>query len=301
MDFRQLESFLTVTKYNSFSKASRELFLTQPALSNQIKNLEKELRTPLFERRGKTIELTSAGKLFREYAIELIKKKEAALFEVNDLIDKFDGTIEVPCSTVPSETIVPQLITGFLKEYPGVKFKIFGMDSSDVIDSVEEKKYAIGFVGSKPNSDFDYIKVYSDDMVFIGPAAAPLYSDIIRVDDILDLPLIVREEGSSSGNIIYKEFEKYDLTKNDLKIVTITENVHIIRHLVACNAGFAFVPRSSIKPSSNNGNIRIYEIDGLDTNRDFYFIKEKSGLLSPLEAKFSEFVYENTSVHYSER
>lgn len=293
MDFRQLESFLTVTKYNSFSKASRELFLTQPALSNQIKNLEKELRTPLFDRRGKTIELTAAGKLFRDYAIELIKKKETALFEINDLIDKFDGTIEIPCSTVPSETIVPQLITCFLQKYPGVKFKIVGMDSSDVIDSIEEKKYAIGFVGSKPNSDFDYIKVYSDDMVFIGPAASPLNVERIRVTDILNLPLIVREEGSSSGNIIFRELKKHQLTKNDLKIVTTTESVHIIRHLVACNAGFAFVPRSSIKPSSNNGNIHIYEIDGLDTRRDFYFIKEKTGLLSPLETKFTEYVQEN--------
>ena len=132
-------------------------------------------------------------------------------------------------------------------------------------------------------------------MVFIGPTASPLPADTVQVKDILDLPLIIREEGSSSGNIVFRELEKFNLTKNDLKIITITENVHIIRHLVACNAGFAFVPRSSIKPSSNNGNIRVYEIDGVDTSRDFYFIKEKSGLLSPLETKFSEFIQESIS------
>lgn len=293
MDFRQLESFITVTKYNNFSKASRELFLTQPALSNQIKNLEKELKTPLFDRKGKTIELTPAGKLFREYAIELIKKKDTALFEVHDLLDQFDGTIEIPCSTVPSETIVPVLMTEFLKKFPGVQFKIFSMDSSDVVDSILEKKYALGFVGSKPNSDFHSIKIYSDDMVLIGPKDNLLGKDAISIEDIVHLPLIVREQGSGSGDIISKELHKHHLEREDLSIVSITENIHVIKKLVSCGAGFAFVPRSSVESCENHSNVQIYEIADTDTSRDFFFIREENGLLTSLENKFSDFVAEN--------
>lgn len=292
MDFRQLESFLTVTKYNSFSKASRELFLTQPALSNQIKNLEKELRTPLFDRRGKSIELTQAGKLFREYAIDMIKKKEAAIFEVNDLIDQFDGIIEIPCSTVPSETILPQLIVRFSEQYPGVNFRILSMDSSDVIDSLREKKYAIGFIGSKPNHDFESIKVYSDDMVLIGPAATPLKKSSIKIKEIAGLPLIVREEGSGSGTIIYQELQKHRIPKHELKTVAITDNVYVLFQLVAAGAGYAFVPRSFAETNFQSPDILLYEVEHLNTERDFYFIREKSDLLTPLEAKFSDFVRE---------
>ncbi len=292
MDFRQLESFLTVTKYNSFSKASRDLFLTQPALSNQIKNLERELKTPLFDRKGKSIELTPAGKLFRDYAIELIKKKETALFEINDLMDKFDGMIELPSSTVPGETIVPKLVSDFLDAHPGIKFKLYSMDTSDVLDSISDHKYSIGFIGSKPGSDFDYIKVFSDDMVFIGPATSLLDSNPLKLDGVARLPLIVREEGSSSGNIIGTELNKHGLSRDSLNIVAVTENIHVIKELVACNAGFAFVPRSSVESVQNN-RIHIYELEDFNSQRDFYFIRHKSSLLTPIEEIFSEFVFSN--------
>lgn len=292
MDFRQLESFLAVTKYKSFSKASRELFLTQPALSNQIKNLEKELQTALFDRKGKTIELTASGKLFREHAIQLIKKKEAALFDINSFMDRYDGTIEIPCSTVPSETIMPEIISRFTKNYPGIIFKIFSMDSSDVIESLEEKKYSLGFVGSKPNSDFESIKVYSDDMVFIGSSLESLHRNSISLRDILDLPLIVREPGSGSGDIIDQQLKREEISREDLTIVAITENVHIMKQLVASGLGFAFIPRSSIVDCPHS-KIKIYEVDGLNSSRNFYFIKPKNGLLSPLENQFCEFIAQN--------
>ena len=299
MDFRQLETFLTVTKYMSFSKASRELFLTQPALSNQIKNLEKELQTPLFDRKGKSIDLTPAGKLFRESAIELIKKKEIALFEISDLMDKFKGVIEIPCSTVPSETIVPRLISLFIKEFPGSRLKLFSMDTSDVIDAIEDKKYALGFVGSRVGNDFDSVKVYSDDMAFIGPSSHPLVSDTIYFEYIVNLPLIVREEGSGSGGLINKALKEHGLSREDLNIVSVTENVHIIKELVASNVGFAFVPRSSLGRICDD-RIKVYQVSNFDSHRDFYFIKQKASLLTPLEARFSNFVFENASKFTSE-
>ena len=289
MDFRQLESFLTIAKYNSFSKASRELFLTQPALSNQIQNLEKELQTPLFNRKGKTIELTPAGKMFREYAIELTKKKETAIFKINDLVGQFDGVIEIPSSTVPNETIVPQIISGFSKKYQGLKFHLFSMDSIDVIESITEKKYTIGFSGSKPNNDFEIIKVYSDDMVFIGPKSSPLDQGFASIADILNLPLILREEGSGSGGIISKALKKHNLSNDNLNIVAITDSVHVIKALVASGAGFAFVPRSCMNHDTTTG-LLVYELKDIESSRDFYFIRHKKALLTPLEESFCEFV-----------
>ena len=88
MDFKQLESFITIAKYNSFSKAARELYLTQPTLSNHIQNLESELGILLFDRKGKTIELTDAGKTFKNHAVEIIKKRDSAVFTINDIIGK---------------------------------------------------------------------------------------------------------------------------------------------------------------------------------------------------------------------
>ncbi len=290
MDFKQLESFITIAKYNSFSKASRDLFLTQPTLSNHIQNLEKELATQLFERKGKTIELTQAGKIFRDHAIELIKQRDSALFQINDLIGQFVGTLELPYSTVPGEAVVPELVAAFVKMFPGIRFKLHHLDSQDVIDAIIEKKYTLGFVGTKPNNDFESVKVYSDDMVFIGPSSLPLGSAKLVLEQILHLPMIVREEGSASGAIISHLFSKLKQSPY-ANVVAISESFFLSKKLVELGAGFAFVPRSFANAHCHNDKLMIYEIRNIDTHRQFYFVCHKKATLTPLESQFKEFVH----------
>lgn len=290
MDFKQLESFITIAKYNSFSKASRELYLTQPTLTNHIQNLERELMTPLFERHGKTIELTQAGQIFRDHAVELIKQRDSALFQINDLIGQFGGTLELPYSTVPGEAIVPQLVAKFVKDYPGIRFKLHHMDSQDVIDAISDKKYALGFVGSKPNNDFESLQVYEDDMVFIGPREIPLAQNNLAIEQILHLPMIIREEGSSSGSIIARELAKQHLLYHQLNIVAVAESFYMAKKLVELNAGFSFVPRSFAHTFTDKDDVLVYEIENLHSLRQFHFICHKKATLSPLESQFRSFV-----------
>lgn len=290
MDFKQLESFIAIAKYSSFSKASRELFLTQPTLSNHIHNLEKELSIQLFDRHGKTIELTQAGTLFREYAIELVKKRDTALFQINGLIGQYTGTIEFPYSTVPGEMVVPDIISKFVKKYPGVRFKLHHLDSQDVIEAIIDRKFSMGFVGSKPNNDFDSYSVFKDDMVFIGPKSIPLGSNKLVTEQIISLPLIVREEGSGSGNIVSKELAKRHFTYSQLNIIAVVESFSLIKKLVELGTGFAFVPRSFADEQCNNDSVIRYEIKNLNSNRQFYFISYKKSALTTLESQFKEFV-----------
>lgn len=296
MDFKQLESFVTIAKYNSFSKASRDLYLTQPTLSNHIQNLEKELGTPLFDRRGKTIELTPAGIIFRNHAIDLIKGRDTALFRINALIGHFGGTLELPCSTVPGETVVPDMITAFVGKFPGIQIKLHNLDSQDVIDAILEKKYSMGFVGSKPNNDFESIKIYCDDMVFIGPFKTPLDNDTVTVEEILNLPMIVREEGSGSGSLLSKELKKNNLTYDALSIVAISESFHVTKKLVSGGAGYALVPRSFAQTLTKKDSIKIYELENMDSQRTFYFITLKKSPLTSLESQFKEFISHNYKI-----
>ena len=297
MDFKQLESFITIAKYNSFSKASRELYLTQPTLSNHIQNLEKELMTQLFERHGKTIELTQTGRVFRDYAIDLIKKRDSALFQINNLIGQFGGTIELPYSTVPGEMIVPQLVAGFIKEFPGIRFKLHHLDSQDVIEAITEKKYSMGFVGSKPNNDFESYPIFSDDMIFIGPKSIPLSGKELVLEQILSLPMIVREEGSGSGSIISKELAHQNLHYHQLNIVAIAESFYLAKKLVELGTGFAFVPRSFANELCNTEQLIIYEIKNINTHRQFHFISHKKAVLSPLENQFKEYVLKQPDIN----
>ncbi|MGB5823566.1 MAG: selenium metabolism-associated LysR family transcriptional regulator [Proteocatella sp.] len=290
MDFKQLESFITIAKYNSFSKAARELYLTQPTLSNHIQNLENELGLLLFDRKGKTIELTSAGKIFKDHAIEIIKKRDSAVFTINDIIGKFDGILELPSSSVPEEYVLPDIIADFSNEYPGIKFKIHHLDSQDVLESISDNKYSMGFIGSKPSNDFESIKVFEDNMVLIGPKINGVSKDTISFEKILDLPLIMREEGSGSGKIFSKELSNRKKSISDLNIVVVTENFSVAKSLVSKNVGYAFIPSSSAKSISKESNICIYDISDFNTIRAFYFIVQKKSVLTPIEIKFLDFI-----------
>lgn len=290
MDFKQLESFIAIAKYNSFSKAARELYLTQPTLSNHIQNLESELGILLFDRKGKTIELTSAGKTFKDHAIEIIKKRDSAVFTINDIIGKFDGLIELPSSSVPEEFILPDIIADFSTHFPGIRFKVHHLDSQDVLESIDENKYSMGFIGSKPNADFDSVKVFEDNMVLIGPKKDGISRSTITFDEILKLPLIMREEGSGSGKIFSKELSSRKKTISNLNIVVITESFNVAKSLVAKNVGYAFIPSSSAKSIPSDSNICIYDITDVNTFRAFYFIVHKKAVLTPIEIKFMDFV-----------
>ena len=292
MDFKQLESFITIAKYNSFSKAARELYLTQPTLSNHIQNLESELGILLFDRKGKTIELTDAGKTFKNHAVEIIKKRDSAVFTINDIIGKFDGLLELPSSSVPEEFVVPDVIAGFSAKFPGIRFKIYHLDSQDVLESISDNKYTMGFVGSKPGSEFDYVKVFEDKMVLIGPKKDDACRASLKFEDVLDLPLIMREEGSGSGKIFSKELAAHGRTISSLNTVVITESFNVARSLVSKGVGYAFIPASSAQCISEDSNICIYDISDFDTQRNFYFVVHKKAVFTPIESKFIDFITE---------
>lgn len=127
MDFKQLETFVTIAKLKSFSKAAEHLFLTQPTISNHIQNLEKELKTILINRTNKNISLTQAGELLYKHAIDILNKKESAIFSLNQFKGKIEGILEISASTIPEQYYLPDLLIEFSKKYPEVKYNLKNM------------------------------------------------------------------------------------------------------------------------------------------------------------------------------
>lgn len=286
-----MESFVTIAKYNSYSRASRELYLTQPALTNHINNLEKELMATLFERNGKNIELTKVGEVFYDYAVNMLKKRDEAIFTVNNMLEKFSGTLEIPYSTVPGEKIIPDIISKFSKKYPGIKYKLIHTDSQEVIDALNEKKYSFGFLGKKPNNDFDSVHLFNDDMCIICPQNFNFNSDI-DIRDIVNIPLIVREEGSGSYSIIYSALKEYGFSHSDLNIISYAQDFNMILNLVEIGMGCAFYPKSFIENLASNRDIKVCSIKNIELDREFYFTVHKKAILNPIEKEFINFIKE---------
>lgn len=152
MEFNQLEIFVSVVKHKSFSKAAKELYLTQPTISSHIQNLEKALLTTLLDRRSKDIRLTHSGKIFYSYAVELINVRDQAKLNIKDHADQIQGHIDINASSIPQQYILPYIIKDFTQKYPDVSFSISNKSSKDIVDDIVQGRESFGIVGAKYSS-----------------------------------------------------------------------------------------------------------------------------------------------------
>src|SRR3712207_118608 len=153
MDIKQLEVFVAVSKYKSFSKAARELFLTQPTVSSHIQNLENELQTILLNRSNKTITLTDSGQLLYKHAIIIINNCKKAVYDIKEYSGKIEGSIHIVCSSIPEAYIFPAFLSRFCKQYPSITFYISHCDSNLVVPEILSERATFGIRSEEHTSE----------------------------------------------------------------------------------------------------------------------------------------------------
>lgn len=136
MDFKQLEAFVYVVKLKSFSKAAQRIYLTQPTISAHINSLEKELDTKLIERGTKYVYPTKPGSILYQYAVKMLNLRDDACCSVKNYNKELKGTLSICASTVPSQYILPKVVSAFREEYPHVTFNIQRQDSELVVENI---------------------------------------------------------------------------------------------------------------------------------------------------------------------
>lgn len=294
MEFNQLENFISVVKHKSFSKAARELFLTQPSISNNIQNLEKELGAVLLDRKGKTIALTDSGKIFYRYALELINTREQAIHSIKDHLNKIEGKIELKASSIPEQYILPYIIKDFTKIYPKVTFSIIHKNSMDIIDDILIGKESFGIVGIKCEAKMlEYINFYQDELVLATPYEKEYpktSSNILDINILFSENFIFRKEGSGTRLFIEERLSEKNISLEDLNIISIIDSNEMIKKMIELSLGVSFISKIAIKDQETLKIIKSYKIEGLDLTRDFYFVYNKNRTLSPLVETFKDFL-----------
>lgn len=293
MDFKQLETFVEIAKHKSFSKAAKELFLTQPTISTHIQNLEKELGTILINRNNKNISLTKAGEILYNHSLEILNSRKKALYSLGEYQGKIEGVIEIAASSIPESYILPQLLKSFNTSFPHVKFIISHYDSQDAIEEILNEKIQFGFVGAKiPNSQIEYIDLINDELVLITPNnySIPTNNGYIDIEYVKDEKFIMRKEGSGTKKLIVSELKKNNIDLNDLDIVAYVESTEAIKEMVRAEVGLSIVSNKSIMDEVSFGILKSYKIKNLNLKRKFEFIYSKKKIPNPLEEKFIEHI-----------
>jgi len=296
MDFRQLEVFLAIAKFKSFSKAAEHLYLTQPTVSNHLSNLESDLNTVLINRSrsNKNISLTRAGELLYDYAINIINLRENAKFKLGEFKGKIVGNIEIASSTVPEQYIIPGIICEFNKIYPDVTFTICHYDSAQVVKGVINGDIDFGIVGAKiPHNQLKYVDLTEDELVVVIP-----YNDSVqntgttevRLKDLLKERFILRERGSGTRSIIEKSLKKENIDINKLQVIAYIENAETIKQCIRRGLGISILSKCTIEDEIKYKQLDYVNISDAELKRNFYFVYHNQRLPSPLELEFQKFV-----------
>jgi DNA-binding transcriptional LysR family regulator len=294
MEFNQLESFINVVKFNSFSLAAKELYTTQPTISNNIKNLEKELNTTLLDRNSKTISLTDSGRLFYRYAVELVNLRDKAKFAIAEHDCKVEGVIELCASSIPEEYVLPYIIKDFLKKYPKVSFSVTHKDSKKVIDDILAGKLNYGIVGAKYYSEvLEYIDFYEDELVLCVPVSEKYPWTQDELPDIKTLfseKFIFRKPGSGTRRLIEERLGEKGVDLDDLNIVSYIDSNEMIKKMIELGLGISFMSRIAVKNEVDLKVIKALSIKDLNLKRNFYFVYNKNRTLPPLVETFKNFL-----------
>lgn len=292
MELRQLEAFVKVVELQSFSKAAKNLFLTQPTVSAHIVSLEKELNVKLVERTTKNVQTTSAGERLYEYAKEILEIKEDLYHEFGAKC-QVNEQIVIAGSTIPSQYMLPELIAAFKKQNKNVYFSINHGDSQYVIDEILKHKVDIGFVGLKEdNSKLNYIPFYEDKLVIIMPNEKH-YNALLEKQNTLEIllkePIILRENGSGTLKTAEKFLQSNKIDGSGLNIVARINDQEIIKRSVSKGMGISIMSKKSALDFAEEGKILMYEPEGEAVCRKLYIVFEKRKRFNRLEKSFIEF------------
>lgn len=288
-DFR-LQVFHAVAKRLNFTKAAKELFITQPAATKHIHEIENHFKVKLFERNGTKIKLTAAGETLLQYTEQIFALYRSLDFELNTHAHQHSGQLRIGASTTVAQYILPPVLAAFHKKFPDIAITLDINNSEQVERALQNQQIDLGIIeGQSKNKLFKYTVFVKDEIVLVARAGHPLArKGSIKPAELLHIPLLLREPGSGTREVIAHALKplniKISQLKNEMQLAS-TESMK--GYLLNSNA-LAFVSVHAVLKELHNQDCFIIEVKGLHIERFFNFIQPQ-GQVAALPALFMNF------------
>ena len=298
----RLVVFRAVARQLSFRKAAEELYLTQPAVSLQIKALEQDIGVQLFDRAGAHIALTEAGKVLLEYSQQARLLFTQAEREIAALSGDHAGELALGASTTIAQYVLPRLLSEFSREHPRAHFTLISGNTEQIVEAVEKQNVALGFIEGPPRSrDVKTQPFLEDELVLIASAAHEWTEQkSIACSEIASAPLLMRERGSGTRHVVEMALERHGIKLNSLRIVMELDSTEAIKSAVEAGLGIGFVSRWAIaKDLRLNSSFKIVEVDGLCIKRKFLLTHAAGPVPQGLAQEFRRFLFSRAGAQKS--
>lgn len=264
--------------------------MSQPAVTKHIKELEQSLGCRLFDRSANKLQLTAKGKLVRQYCQKLLGIYEELNYVVSDDLDK-SGQLIIGASTTIGQYILPQLLCGFQKKYPDVKITVYNGNSSIVEQDLLSGKIHIGLIeGNINNTRLCFEPFMQDEIVPIVHQKSSYYrKEKITLDELRTIPIVLREWGSGTLEVIRKAFQQHLLKLNECNLLLQMGSTEGIKNYLRYADAMGFVSIHAIQNELLNMEFKIIEIEDFEIIRHFHFTTLQ-GEQSKLCQLFQKFV-----------
>jgi len=282
MDVRQIRLFCRIVDRKSFSLAADEMHITQPAASQQVHSLERELKTTLLDRSRRTVVATDSGQVLYRYGREILDLHERACTEILDLGEVIAGHVRVGASTGPGEHVLPGMLTQFKDEYPGVSIALHVDDTHAVVERVLAREFEIGAVGAvTPRPELVAEPLARDEIVLVcGPSHPWAARHQVTLDDLVGEPQIMQQHGAGVRMVVEDHLRRAGVRPESLNIVMEMGLMESAKQAAIAGGGVTFVSRWAIGPEVEHGTLVVVPIKGFRILRDFYSVRSKTRVLS---------------------
>ena len=284
MDFEQLRTFLQVSRLKSFSRAAEKIGVSQPAISAQIRSLEKETGARLFHRDGGKVALTAAGRLFEPFAEHCLQCQGHIFIAVRELYRSARGEIFVSASEATSLYVLPPVFAQFKKHYTRVNLNIVRAEHLRSIEMVMNRDVDFAVV-SMPVKDARLVvhPIHRDDIVLVVAPTHPLATlASVKLEEMLQYPLLLLKQGRQR-TLINNYFDSVDAHP---RIAMELDSSELLKRLIGAELGMGFLPRANVLDDVHGGLLKIVKVEGVRLRRELALVFRKDRMLTQAAQAF---------------
>jgi DNA-binding transcriptional LysR family regulator len=286
MNIDQIKAFHKVASAGSFTRAARELFITQPAVSQEIKALEVSLGIKLFDRSGKNVRMTAEGEILLSYTLRLFALHEEmeSLFGRSKSLQH--GQIKLGSTALMGTYFLPKIIGRFNRRYPGIEIDLQMGNSDQVMHLVLEGLVDLGFSGMTTNhARLESILIHQEKLIMVASPRHPLSAKKISLDDISETPFIWREKGTQTRKLIEKWFLRQLRGHYPRKSIEL-QNMEAAKRMVEEGYGITVVPEAAVRREITAGWLKPLQVEELNVLNSYFLVFLKTRKLTSAAEAF---------------
>ena len=296
IDFR-LKVFRSVARNLSFTKAAQELYVSQPAVSRHIHELETIFRVQLFERNAGRILLTEAGNLLLKHCDRILQDYDRLNYDMSLLNRCHEGDLPIGASTTVAQYVLPPLMAEFVEQFPKISLSLMNGNSREVEEALLTHRIQLGLVeGLARNPDLHYTTFLKDELVAVVGAKNPLAErDELTLEELMRLPLVLRENGSGTLDVIIRALSEHDIKLSDLNIRLHLGSTESIKLYLEHSDCLGIVSIRAVRRELYDGRLKVVDINALKMQREFNLV-ECCGAGEGLGSLFAQFILRNNNI-----